>query len=138
MIVGMVPAGVSWSGTSLLMILFFFSSRRRHTRFKCDWSSDVCSSDVTVIAIVRLEPFFVIPAVQPDIAYARGYILCFVKRLAQMRLVDITKAHALLDQTRQYVRIVPALVPDLQHQGLVFQFRHPIKQIVARIVGILE
>src|SRR5260370_22317161 len=26
---------------------FFFSSRRRHTRFKCDWSSDVCSSDLT-------------------------------------------------------------------------------------------
>src|SRR5260370_10407175 len=27
-------------------IFFFFSSRRRHTRFKCDWSSDVCSSDL--------------------------------------------------------------------------------------------
>src|SRR5260370_29414690 len=27
--------------------VFFFSSRRRHTRFKCDWSSDVCSSDLT-------------------------------------------------------------------------------------------
>src|SRR2546430_13091249 len=27
----------------------FFSSRRRHTRFDCDWSSDVCSSDLTVI-----------------------------------------------------------------------------------------
>src|SRR5260370_19761009 len=27
-------------------MLFFFSSRRRHTRFKCDWSSDVCSSDL--------------------------------------------------------------------------------------------
>src|SRR5260370_10973307 len=26
--------------------MFFFSSRRRHTRFKCDWSSDVCSSDL--------------------------------------------------------------------------------------------
>src|SRR5260370_27924462 len=26
--------------------VFFFSSRRRHTRFKCDWSSDVCSSDL--------------------------------------------------------------------------------------------
>src|SRR2546430_2868889 len=25
--------------------VFFFSSRRRHTRFDCDWSSDVCSSD---------------------------------------------------------------------------------------------
>src|SRR5260370_26509008 len=28
------------------LIFFFFSSRRRHTRFKCDWSSDVCSSDL--------------------------------------------------------------------------------------------
>src|SRR5260370_22217747 len=28
------------------MLVFFFSSRRRHTRFKCDWSSDVCSSDL--------------------------------------------------------------------------------------------
>src|SRR2546430_2882192 len=27
------------------MAAFFFSSRRRHTRFDCDWSSDVCSSD---------------------------------------------------------------------------------------------
>ena len=27
--------------------LFFFSSRRRHTRSLCDWSSDVCSSDLT-------------------------------------------------------------------------------------------
>src|SRR2546430_5761447 len=28
---------------------FFFSSRRRHTRFDCDWSSDVCSSDLITI-----------------------------------------------------------------------------------------
>src|SRR2546430_15610070 len=28
------------------MFVFFFSSRRRHTRFDCDWSSDVCSSDL--------------------------------------------------------------------------------------------
>src|SRR6266478_8791101 len=28
---------------------FFFSSRRRHTRFDCDWSSDVCSSDLRVV-----------------------------------------------------------------------------------------
>src|SRR2546430_12961631 len=26
----------------------FFSSRRRHTRFDCDWSSDVCSSDLDI------------------------------------------------------------------------------------------
>src|SRR2546430_13652220 len=29
-----------------LSFFFFFSSRRRHTRFDCDWSSDVCSSDL--------------------------------------------------------------------------------------------
>src|SRR2546427_11729612 len=29
-----------------LLFIFFFSSRRRHTRFDCDWSSDVCSSDL--------------------------------------------------------------------------------------------
>src|SRR5256886_9979008 len=28
-------------------MFFFFSSRRRHTRFDCDWSSDVCSSDLS-------------------------------------------------------------------------------------------
>src|SRR2546430_2153978 len=30
--------------------VFFFSSRRRHTRFDCDWSSDVCSSDLAAVA----------------------------------------------------------------------------------------
>src|SRR5256886_2405969 len=34
------------SGT-VCEFVFFFSSRRRHTRFDCDWSSDVCSSDLT-------------------------------------------------------------------------------------------
>src|SRR6266568_7980140 len=29
-----------------MWFLFFFSSRRRHTRWNCDWSSDVCSSDL--------------------------------------------------------------------------------------------
>src|SRR3712207_7058040 len=29
-------------------LLFFFSSRRRHTRYWRDWSSDVCSSDLDV------------------------------------------------------------------------------------------
>src|SRR5262245_66345497 len=29
-----------------MLILFFFSSRRRHTRCLSDWSSDVCSSDL--------------------------------------------------------------------------------------------
>src|SRR5438067_4338270 len=31
---------------SFFLFVFFFSSRRRHTRSKRDWSSDVCSSDL--------------------------------------------------------------------------------------------
>src|SRR5256885_9163782 len=36
--------------------LFFFSSRRRHTRLQGDWSSDVCSSDLEVLAQLQQKP----------------------------------------------------------------------------------
>src|SRR2546427_1159851 len=43
--------------TGVQTCAFFFSSRRRHTRFDCDWSSDVCSSDLDVLfRISSLEP----------------------------------------------------------------------------------
>src|SRR5437870_7489795 len=32
-----------------IVIMFFFSSRRRHTRWPRDWSSDVCSSDLVIL-----------------------------------------------------------------------------------------
>src|SRR6266513_3571689 len=35
---------------------FFFSSRRRHPRSKRDWSSDVCSSDLTAEVLQHLRP----------------------------------------------------------------------------------
>src|SRR2546429_2186214 len=38
----------------LFFVFFFFSSRRRHTRCSRDWSSDVCSSDLTRFALVVL------------------------------------------------------------------------------------
>src|SRR5437870_13101559 len=48
--------------TDCLDILFFFSSRRRHTRWPRDWSSDVCSSDLAAhrrvqarVAVARLQ-----------------------------------------------------------------------------------
>src|SRR5215510_12185222 len=34
---------------NLFMFFFFFSSRRRHTRWPRDWSSDVCSSDLSAV-----------------------------------------------------------------------------------------
>src|SRR2546430_11184675 len=36
---------------------FFFSSRRRHTRFDCDWSSDVCSSDLAAAVGFRVDNY---------------------------------------------------------------------------------
>src|SRR5713101_6579504 len=34
-----------------IFFFFFFSSRRRHTRLTCDWSSDVCSSDLREVLV---------------------------------------------------------------------------------------
>src|SRR2546430_15837266 len=41
-------------------MFFFFSSRRRHTRFDCDWSSDVCSSDLRHVLSGVEEPGVVV------------------------------------------------------------------------------
>src|SRR5207249_6680390 len=53
------------------LYIFFFSSRRRHTRSKRDWSSDVCSSDLLELALaprrrVRLLLLDQIPLVHGD------------------------------------------------------------------------
>src|SRR5256885_8539602 len=46
--------------TDLIECVFFFSSRRRHTRLQGDWSSDVCSSDLVG------APFADLPAETKD------------------------------------------------------------------------
>src|SRR2546427_7238907 len=46
-------------------VFFFFSSRRRHTRFDCDWSSDVCSSDLLARPKVRDSEQGPTPAAPP-------------------------------------------------------------------------
>src|SRR5699024_11406629 len=40
------------------LLRFFFSSRRRHTRSKRDWSSDVCSSDL--LSLLMLTLFYLV------------------------------------------------------------------------------
>src|SRR2546429_2535340 len=42
-------------GMLMLIVFFFFSSRRRHTRCSRDWSSDVCSSDLSGADFSRLR-----------------------------------------------------------------------------------
>src|SRR5256886_3708743 len=69
-------------------MFFFFSSRRRHTRFDCDWSSDVCSSDlyggrrfavmagVFVVALIFFYQYVqgldMLPGFYPDALLALG------------------------------------------------------------------
>src|SRR5256884_2471726 len=53
-------------------LLFFFSSRRRHTRCSRDWSSDVCSSDLVATTGQALD---FTPAFSPDgktLAFSRA------------------------------------------------------------------
>src|SRR2546430_9194270 len=58
-------------------VFFFFSSRRRHTRFDCDWSSDVCSSDLALYKLAWCDfnagaYQAAIAKFQEVIAYAEG------------------------------------------------------------------
>src|SRR2546427_6746900 len=69
----------------VLFFFFFFSSRRRHTRFDCDWSSDVCSSDLgergraveqgqsdAVVWLPLLQALTLLASVQAGQATAQG------------------------------------------------------------------
>src|SRR3989475_2152020 len=53
---------------------FFFSSRRRHTRFDCDWSSDVCSSDLSSLAFDTIYAEGQRRYVESLSAYARQFL----------------------------------------------------------------
>src|SRR5207249_7192415 len=56
-------------------IFFFFSSRRRHTRSKRDWSSDVCSSDLSEGGTVLPNPRGTAPGLWIEDARGRFVIL---------------------------------------------------------------
>src|SRR2546430_11154758 len=53
------------------VFFFFFSSRRRHTRFDCDWSSDVCSSDLQLLSKTCLR--------SPQRSWARALMMFSVR-----------------------------------------------------------
>src|SRR5438309_11452376 len=65
-----------------IFFFFFFSSRRRHTRWNCDWSSDVCSSDLPFTSIAGMKEI-----VAP--MYDQGYS-ALIDDLAQRGLLATT------------------------------------------------
>src|SRR5256885_6083154 len=58
------------NGDVRVVVDIFFSSRRRHTRLQGDWSSDVCSSDLTLVALALCTISRSIPCTSLD--YPRG------------------------------------------------------------------
>src|SRR5256886_5367582 len=66
------------TGFVIIYVFFFFSSRRRHTRFDCDWSSDVCSSDLAGRSVAELpedpEELIKLPGIG---RYTAGAVACF-------------------------------------------------------------
>src|SRR5205814_7368833 len=67
----------------MFFLIFFFSSRRRHTRCLSDWSSDVCSSDLTNRAPVGLPRLLMLGA-QPR----QGVGMCsYTSRAAALALL---------------------------------------------------
>src|SRR5260370_36773575 len=71
------------------LVFFFFSSRRRHTRFKCDWSSDVCSSDLALLQWFRVENE-IITRVEEQVYLAlragRGFTISDLQAMTQLWL----------------------------------------------------
>src|SRR5690242_21903836 len=68
-------------------MFFFFSSRRRHTRLTCDWSSDVCSSD---LLDGRIEDLPQVRRAERGIHHPRG-------EADGVQLVELACAEALSD-----------------------------------------
>src|SRR6266849_1993997 len=62
----------------MFLFFFFFSSRRRHTRSTRDWSSDVCSSDLGLPAIIR--PSFTLAGTGSGVAFNKAEFIEIVER----------------------------------------------------------
>src|SRR5256886_13598418 len=91
---------------------FFFSSRRRHTRFDCDWSSDVCSSDL-------------VSSASPD-----------QRDMAMARLHELeAQARDLRDQTKT-VLVQAGVDPKSKESDYVF-ITFILQQMPHGIVGLL-
>src|SRR5215204_7304578 len=77
----------------LFCCFFFFSSRRRHTRSLCDWSSDVCSSDLAQYAGVLAVPV----AVPVGLGAKESYIAQLRRQIVAAGAVGILAPDELAD-----------------------------------------
>src|SRR3989475_464985 len=114
---------------------FFFSSRRRHTRFDCDWSSDVCSSDLArTMALEMGKPLAQGVGEAEKCAWACDYY-------AEHGAAFLADERREADGSRSYVRFeaigpVLAIMPWNFPFWQVFRFAAPA--LVAGNAGLLK
>src|SRR2546430_12527456 len=109
------------------VLFFFFSSRRRHTRFDCDWSSDVCSSDLfrtrilVGFGVVVLVPFALF-GVRVRTAMATRLTDEYERRVAT--LVAVIRTHLTRDGAaiaRRLEALTDAIAADNRFREAVVQ-----------------
>ena len=97
----------------MIYIFFFFSSRRRHTRLRRDWSSDVCSSDLRMVQM-QVEGLMVpLEIMIIRVTKAMVVAVAMVEVLAQEEEEQRELNQDVVAQERLEVLVV------LEHQGLV-------------------
>src|SRR5690606_40653927 len=109
---------------------FFFSSRRRHTMFSRDWSSDVCSSDLAAAV-----PYRVVQAMNGDAWVAASGREHSPPEIAAMILENMRRvAESYLgEEVKEAVITVPAYFDDAQRQATRDAGRiagHDVKPII--------
>src|SRR5688572_30931729 len=77
------------------VFFFFFSSRRRHTRFDCDWSSDVCSSDLeTALPGIALQRKTAVDYVLRHVDGGRGGVIVANPTTEALRALGLAGARS--------------------------------------------
>src|SRR5699024_11791392 len=99
--------------------LFFFSSRRRHTRSKRDWSSDVCSSDLD--ASSQHQPLLLyadtLRWTAPECAHAASLHAVLVLYPATRQLANRGRNRSSdVPAAPEYPTFLPATVVECRHQ----------------------
>src|SRR5207253_7261758 len=101
---------------------FFFSSRRRHTRWPRDWSSDVCSSDLFFVRVAGLE-------MHPMDGASRAGLL---RKELGIGLCNITKCCT--EVCPEEIRITDNAIIPLKER-VVDEFYDPLLMLVRKIRG---